>query len=344
MLPNCVLMRKEEIEDYLLILTKQIEEIVKDYFSLPFFEQLDKVRNEVLSTQEKLDRKIGKKKKSVSQLVIVDLIDKLRHDLINDAAQLENTQIFQESIEKKVRILIASQIHSGMFEAYFRFMFIQALVGNGTHILNLEYRQKLKAEFDLIQQSNFMNALFDILNPVFILPGKDEDITHFWNDNKCLELLANYNRLSLIIKYVRRELNKNRNQEKELQNAFGFSEEWFKLVDSSDNIKDLALKWAADLMELQNAMDEFYSLRKTTAKNKKEVENLSFEHLHNRILRKARKISPTKGMLVYCTFYGGGRQLGSVDPNTEMVKLLKVENWSMTDAIWDSVFFEAMSF
>jgi hypothetical protein len=338
-------MGKKETENDVKKIADQIDAKMLDYLNLPLFEQLDKVRNDVLSSQESLDLlKRGKKKKKESRLTVVKILDKVKNDLMTEAGQLEQPQQYLELIEKKIRVLISSQVHSGMFDAYFRFMFVQALVGNGTHILNLEFRQELKAEFDLIQQSSFKNALFEVLNPGFLLPRKDEDIKHFWTDNKSLELLANYNRLSFVIKIVRSEIRKDRNLKKTIQITYGISDDWIDLVDSSQNIKDLALEWALNLMDIKKAMKKFYSLRKSKRKIKGDVAELGFEHLHNRILRNAREINPTKDVLVYCTFYGGGRQLGFVNPKSENVKLLKVEDWGRNEAYGDSVFFGQMSF
>jgi hypothetical protein len=265
----------EEITEYVTDLSYQIKLTVRKYLSLPFFEQLEKVRNDVLHCQERFDqRNSGKRKKKDSQLTIVKILDELKKDLTADAEEFANHKDYERHIQRfegKVRVLINSQFISGMFDAYFRFMFIQALIGNGTHILNLEYRKKLKAEFDLIQQSQFKNALFEILNPAFLLAKKDEDITNFWTDDRCLELLAKYNRLSLIIKNVRKVFKKDRNLKKELQENYSISDDWIDRVVSSENVKALALEWALNLMDIEKAMEEFFALRKSKSGQKKKL-------------------------------------------------------------------------
>ena len=83
-------MGKKETENDVKKIADQIDAKMLDYLNLPLFEQLDKVRNDVLSSQESLDLlKRGKKKKKESRLTVVKILDKVKNDLMTEAGQLE---------------------------------------------------------------------------------------------------------------------------------------------------------------------------------------------------------------------------------------------------------------
>lgn len=325
---------QESIYHFASELVKQMEMSMLAYLTYPLFEQIEKVRNSIDYFQKELDRRnYGKRQKKEPELKAVKILDEIRKALIEESAQVQNPEEYKRQIERKIRVLLMSQTASGMFDAFFRFMFTQALIGNGTHILDMDFRHNVRARLDLLQTSAFKDALFEIINPAFLLPANKEDTTYFWNETRSIELLAKYNRLKLIIENCRKRLKKDRKLEKEIQLHFQISDEWMNLINSTENVKNLALEWALNLMDVENQMKEFYKVRKSKKKDKISSLDLNFEHLHTRILRKARNNFTTKNPLVYFNKSGIYQQFQHLNTQYDDVTKLTVRDLDIGEVL-----------
>ncbi len=338
-------MQKDKAEYFAKQISFEIEKSLRNFLELSFREQIEKTKLDISENINHHSDIKSRKKKAVP--LITKVLEKVIEDLQESTNEVKEENVFWERFEGITWTFINAQIAGGVFNHFLRYLFTQALIGNRTDTLLIPYRQKLKAEFQLIQPSNFKDALFEILDPLFIPPMEYEDLTYFWTKNKGLELLSNYNRLSFVIKNARSELKEmkrnSREQISKIRNKYGIPDDLMDLVNSPKRISELALDWSLKILEIERRMEEFFNNRKSP-KLKKEVIDLSYEHINNRILKKARNECPSKRTLVYCTFYGGGRQLGSVNPKSENVKLLRVDVWSSEEAFGDSIFFEGCSF